>query len=105
MKTWSSKCEFAADLSDKDIKDIILHAKNVLFDVTGAGGWKEAQCTTGGVSWDDFNWETMESKVRPGMYFAGEVIDYSGPCGGYNLENAWVTARKVSKAICTEFIN
>lgn len=103
MKPWSDKTEFAADLSEKDIKDIILHAKNVIYDVKGAGGWKEAQCTTGGVSWDDFNWDTMESKVRPGMYFAGEVIDYSGPCGGYNLENAWLTARKVSKAICTEF--
>lgn len=103
MKPWSEKIEFAEDLTDKDIKDIILYAKNVIYDVKGAGGWKEAQCTTGGVSWDDFNWDTMESKVSPGMYFAGEVIDYSGPCGGYNLENAWVTARKVSKAICTEF--
>lgn len=105
MEPWSSKCEFAADLTDDDIKDIIIHAKSIIYDVKGAGGWKEAQCTTGGVSWDDFDWETYESKVRPGMYFAGEVIDYSGPCGGYNLENAWVTARKVSKAICTEFIN
>ena len=103
MKSWSDKTEFAADLTDKDIKDIILHAKNMIFDVRGAGGWKEAQCTTGGVSWDDFNWDTMESNIRHGMYFAGEVIDYSGPCGGYNLENAWMTARKVSKAICTEF--
>ena len=103
MKPWADKTPLAADLDDKDIKEIILNSKGIIYDVKGAGGWKEAQCTTGGVSWDDFNWETMESKVKKGMYFAGEIIDYSGPCGGYNLENAWVNARKVSKALCTEF--
>ena len=45
----------------------------------------------------------MESKIYKGLYFVGEVIDYDGPCGGYNLENAWVTARKAGKAICTEY--
>ena len=105
MKPWADKCPMAKDLSDEDLKEIILHAKGIIYDVTGAGGWKEAQCTTGGVSWDDFDWDTMESKVQPGMYFAGEIIDYSGPCGGFNLENAWVNARKVSKALCTEFTN
>ena len=103
MKKWSDKKEYAKDLTDDEIKEIILSSKSVIYDVKGAGGWKEAQCTTGGVSWDDFNWETMESKVIPGIYFAGEIIDYSGPCGGYNLENAWVTGRKASRAICTEF--
>ena len=74
------------------------------FNVTGVKGWKEAQCTAGGVDLDEFNSETMESISCPGIYFIGEVIDYQGPCGGYNLENAWETARKAGKAICTEYM-
>ena len=58
----------------------------------------------GGVSWDDFNLHTMESTVVSGLYFTGEIIDYVGPCGGFNLENAWNTARKAGKAICTEYM-
>lgn len=100
----AEKTEYAADLTDDMIRKLVSSVKNMRFTVTGAGGWKEAQCTTGGVSWDDFNWETMESTKHEGLYFAGEIIDYSGPCGGYNLENAWVTGRKVSRAICTEYI-
>lgn len=63
----------------------------------GKKGWKEAQVTKGGVSLDEINLETMESKLVEGLYFAGEVIDYDGPCGGYNLHNAWITGMKSGK--------
>lgn len=63
----------------------------------GKKGWKEAQVTKGGVSLDEINMETMESKLVAGLYFAGEVIDYDGPCGGYNLHNAWITGMKSGK--------
>ena len=63
----------------------------------GKKGWKEAQVTKGGVALEEINMGTMESKLVKGLYFAGEVIDYDGPCGGYNLHNAWLTGMKAGK--------
>jgi predicted Rossmann fold flavoprotein len=54
---------------------------------------KEAIVTMGGVSLDDVNPETMESRRVPGLFFAGEVLDVDGPTGGYNLTIAFATAR------------
>ena len=55
---------------------------------------KEAIVTIGGVSTDEIDPHTMESKIVPGLYFAGEVMDVDGPTGGYNLTLAFATARK-----------
>lgn len=60
---------------------------------------KEAIVTIGGVSRDDVNARTMESKKIPGLYFAGEVLDIDGPTGGYNLTLAFATARKAVASI------
>lgn len=64
----------------------------------GTGGWKKAQCTAGGVALEEIHMDTMESKFVPGLYFSGEIIDYDGPCGGFNLQNAWETGIKAGKA-------
>ena len=53
---------------------------------------KEAIVTMGGVSLDDIDPETMESRIVPGLYFAGEVMDIDGPTGGYNISIAFATA-------------
>ena len=55
---------------------------------------KEAIVTIGGVSTDEIDPHTMESRLCPGLYFAGEVMDIDGPTGGYNLTLAFATARK-----------
>ena len=55
---------------------------------------KEAIVTIGGVSTDEIDPHTMESRLCPGIYFAGEVMDIDGPTGGYNLTLAFATARK-----------
>jgi predicted flavoprotein YhiN len=55
--------------------------------------------TIGGVDTNEINPETMESKIIPGLYFAGEVMDIDGPTGGYNLTLAFATARKAVAAI------
>ena len=65
----------------------------------GTKGWKIAQCTAGGVLLDEIHSKTMESKIVDGLYFAGEVLDYDGPCGGYNLQNAWETGIIAGKAM------
>lgn len=55
---------------------------------------KEAIVTIGGVSTDEINPDTMESRLVPGLFFAGEVMDIDGPTGGYNLTMAFATAAK-----------
>lgn len=60
---------------------------------------KEAIVTIGGVFKDEIDPHTMESKLVPRLYFAGEVIDIDGPTGGYNLTLAFATARKAVMSI------
>ncbi|MBW8036268.1 MAG: NAD(P)/FAD-dependent oxidoreductase, partial [Planctomycetes bacterium] len=65
--------------------------KRLRLKVMEAGGFAEATITRGGVRREEIDSKTMESKICPGLYFAGEVIDADGPCGGYNLQIAWST--------------
>lgn len=62
---------------------------------------KEAIVTIGGVSLEDVNPGTMESRKVPGLYFAGEVLDIDGPTGGYNLSLAFATARLAVTSLCS----
>lgn len=66
-------------------------------------GWETAQVTRGGVALSEVDEITMESKKVPGLYFAGEVLDCDGPCGGFNLNHAWITGIKAGRGLCTEF--
>ena len=60
---------------------------------------KESIVTIGGVSLDEVDPDTMESKIVPGLYFAGEVLDIDGPTGGYNLSLAFATARLAVESV------
>lgn len=73
--------------------------KNYHFSIKGTKGWKQAQCTSGGVILEEINMDTMESLKIKDLYFSGEVIDFDGPCGGYNLQNAWETGIKAGRAM------
>jgi predicted Rossmann fold flavoprotein len=66
---------------------------------------KEAIVTIGGVATDEIDPHTMESKIVPHLYFAGEVIDIDGPTGGYNLTLAFATARKAVLAVQRQLNN
>ena len=55
--------------------------------------------TRGGVVLEEVNCESMESKILPGLYLAGEVLDFDGPCGGWNLHYAWLTGLRAAKAM------
>ena len=59
----------------------------------GTLGFEDAQVTAGGVETAGFDAETMESKLVPGLYACGEVLDVDGDCGGYNLQWAWSSGR------------
>jgi len=55
------------------------------------GGENEAMVSRGGVSLDEVRKESMESRILPGLYCIGEVLDIDGDCGGYNLQAAFST--------------
>ena len=65
--------------------------KNLRFHVETLGGYREAVITRGGVNVKEINPMTMESKLLPGLYFAGEVLDLDALTGGFNLQIAWTT--------------
>ncbi|WP_195267284.1 aminoacetone oxidase family FAD-binding enzyme [Eubacterium sp. 1001713B170207_170306_E7] len=61
-------------------------------------GFKMAQCTAGGIADNEVDEDTLASKIVPGLYFAGEILDYDGPCGGYNLDHAFRTGQRAAQA-------
>ena len=66
--------------------------------VSGNGGFATAEVTAGGVPLSEVQLKTLESRVLPGLYFAGEILDVVGRIGGYNFLWAWVTGRKAGEA-------
>lgn len=78
-----------SDLSDREIMQVINAVKSFEILLTEPMGMDSAQVTAGGVLTDDFDPQTMESKLVPGLYACGEVLDIDGDCGGYNLQWAW----------------
>ena len=84
------------------VSDIIYVLENFTLKICGAGGWDKAQCTRGGVVCDEVDENTCESKLVPGLYIAGEALDYDGPCGGFNLHHAWLTGIKAGRAMAEQ---
>lgn len=66
--------------------------------ITGNDGWEKAMATCGGVSLEEINPRTMESRLLPGLRFAGEMLDVGAPCGGYNLQWAFSSGRLAALA-------
>lgn len=83
-KKW---CELKIDEKSKFIDTLT----NFKFSIEGTKGYLDAQVTSGGVSLEEINLETMESKLVKNLYFAGEVLDLDGDCGGYNLTISFIT--------------
>ena len=90
-------CLDASTLTPPEMVQLANLLRRFILSPCGKKGWKEAQVTKGGVNLEEINMGTMESRLVEGLYFAGEVIDYDGPCGGYNLHNAWLTGMKAGK--------
>jgi len=84
--------EFAASQLKKDVrKKLVRLLKALPLSVVNTRPIEEAVVTHGGVSVTEIEPKTMESKICPGLFFAGEVLDADGPCGGYNLQMCWST--------------
>lgn len=79
----------AEKVSDKQLHALCTIIKGLRVDIIGSKTFEQAQVCAGGVSTAEIENETLMSKLIPGLYFAGEVIDIDGICGGYNLQWAW----------------
>lgn len=90
--------QIAVSLSSAPINRLAGLLNACSFTLTGARGWRYAQCTAGGVPWQEVDPKTMASCVAPGLYLAGEIMDYDGPCGGYNLHHAWRTGIRAGRS-------
>ncbi|MBZ9689731.1 NAD(P)/FAD-dependent oxidoreductase [Clostridium estertheticum] len=81
----------------KPCSDLNLEEKNAIyallkqwqFEVSGTNSFANAQVTAGGINTKEINPQTLESNIVPNLFFAGEILDVDGDCGGYNLQWAW----------------
>ncbi len=81
-----------AALKVKDQNKLIQLLTNSSFSVQGKTTFKEEFVTCGGILLNEINAQTLESKIVPGLYFAGEVMDVDGVTGGFNFQHAWTSA-------------
>ena len=81
------------DLSDWEIGQTVSAVKALEVSLTEPMGMDSAQVTAGGVVTAEFEMTTMQSRLVPGLYACGEVLDIDGDCGGYNLQWAWSSGR------------
>ena len=89
----------AAGLSKADRQRLVQAVKRLRVPVRGTLGFEKAEVTSGGVSLDEVDSRTMESKLCPGLHLAGEVLDLDGPIGGYNFQAAWSTGWLAGKSV------
>jgi len=85
--------QFAKQISNQELSEVVSAVKSLELMLTEPLGMDSAQVTAGGVLTDGFDPDTMESKLVPGLYACGEVLDIDGDCGGYNLQWAWSSGR------------
>jgi predicted Rossmann fold flavoprotein len=78
---------------------LVDHCVHYPLDVTGVLGYSKAEVTAGGVDFADINPKTLGSKLIPGLYFAGEILDVDGRIGGFNFQWAWASGHAVAQAL------
>lgn len=90
-KTWNS-------LSEKEKISLVEKLQSFNLNIIGTNDFDKAQVCSGGISSNEINPKTMESLLVKGLYFAGEIIDIDGDCGGYNLSFAWQSGMIAGKS-------
>ncbi len=108
-RLWLRLCERAeieedkvwSELSKKHLNKLIENLLRSPFHIQGKTTFKEEFVTCGGIRLDEITLQTMESKITPHLYFAGEVLNVDGETGGFNFQSAWTTAYVAAKAIAS----
>ena len=91
--------EPAYGLSDGKLKDLVAACKGFALDIKGTEGYDSAQVTAGGIKTSEFDPRTMESRLCPGLFACGEVLDIDGDCGGFNLQWAWASGMLAGRSV------
>ncbi|MBQ0960784.1 NAD(P)/FAD-dependent oxidoreductase [Ideonella sp. 4Y11] len=102
--TWLALQGIAADTPMPQVPDATLRRladslQHWTLTPSGTEGWAKAEVMAGGVDTRDLSSQTMESRLHPGLYFIGEVVDVTGWLGGYNFQWAWASAVACAEAM------
>lgn len=92
-------------LSDNECIAIARKVKNFTLEISGTKGFADSQVTSGGVATSEINRKTMESRLVKHLWFAGEIIDVHGGCGGFNLQWAWASGLLAGEMISGDNAN
>jgi predicted Rossmann fold flavoprotein len=90
------------EVSRKQLQGLALRITQTNLQLSGKGVFKEEFVTAGGIAREEIDFRSMESKIHPGLYFAGEAIDIDGITGGFNFQNAWTGAWLAGQAIAAK---
>ena len=92
-----SKCKakLESELNRKEVGKLVYAIKNLKLSINDTKGFKGAEVATGGINTTEVKPQTMESKLVPDLYFAGEILDVDGDRGGFNFHFAWVSGLRV----------
>ena len=82
-----------ASLGEEELERLCSACLDFTLPVTGTEGFDNAQVTAGGLRTSDFDSRTLQSRLVPGLFACGELLDVDGDCGGYNLQWAWASGR------------
>ncbi|HRI80189.1 MAG TPA: NAD(P)/FAD-dependent oxidoreductase [Cyclobacteriaceae bacterium] len=107
-RLWVALCEKAgvtekmvwAETPAKTLNRLLEHLIRCSFEIRGKTTFKEEFVTCGGVNLSEIDLTTMQSKLVPGLFFAGEVLNIDGETGGFNFQAAWTTAAVAAQSIC-----
>lgn len=88
-----------ADLSNKQIHNLAEQLTEGTYQVSGKSTYKDEFVTAGGIDLKEVNFKTMQSKLHPTLYFAGEIVNIDAITGGFNFQNAWTSGFIVANAI------
>ncbi len=91
-----------ADVSKKQLTELVQQLTNGQFQVNGKSTFKEEFVTAGGIDLKEINFKTMESKQRQNLYFAGEILNIDAITGGFNFQNAWTGGFIIAQHITSE---
>lgn len=86
-------------LTEQQENALISCLKEFAVSMTGYRGFEQAQVCSGGIAAEEVDERTLESKFVKGLYFAGEILDVDGACGGYNLQWAWASGYVAGKGL------
>ncbi|MGD6731089.1 MAG: NAD(P)/FAD-dependent oxidoreductase [Pleomorphochaeta sp.] len=99
LKSLNINDDICENISKKKVNQINEKLKRWELEISLKGQLKGAMATSGGINLKEVDNKTLESKIVNNLYFCGEILDFCGDCGGYNLQACWSTAFSVSTSI------